>query len=285
LHSKDTVFYSKKTLNFKGNLLVLSEPVVMGILNVTSDSFYDGGAFQRTDQVLLKASEMIEEGASIIDVGGYSSRPQSKDISEKEEIERVIPAIKAIIKEFPKAFISVDTFRSNVAKAAFNEGAGMINDISGGSLDEKMFPLIADLNVPYVLMHMKGTPQTMTGLTNYGNMIIEMVEYFQKKAFQLKQLGVKDVIIDPGFGFAKTIDQNYELLKNLNYFKCLNLPILVGISRKSMISKKLDIETQEALNGTTVLNTISLMNGANILRVHDVKYAIQAIKLFKATYH
>jgi dihydropteroate synthase len=285
LHSKDTVFYSKKTLNFKGNLLVLSEPVVMGILNVTSDSFYDGGAFQRTDQVLLKASEMIEEGASIIDVGGYSSRPQSKDISEKEEIERVIPAIKAIIKEFPKAFISVDTFRSNVAKAAFNEGAGMINDISGGSLDEKMFPLIADLNVPYVLMHMKGTPQTMTGLTNYGNMIIEMVEYFQKKTFQLKQLGVKDVIIDPGFGFAKTIDQNYELLKNLNYFKCLNLPILVGVSRKSMISKKLDIETQEALNGTTVLNTISLMNGANILRVHDVKYAIQAIKLFKATYH
>jgi dihydropteroate synthase len=285
LHSKDTVFYSKKTLNFKGNLLVLSEPIVMGILNVTPDSFYDGGAFSAPDNALAKVSQMIEEGAAIIDVGGYSSRPQSQDISEKEEIERVIPSIKAILKEFPKALVSIDTFRSNVARAAIENGACMVNDISGGSLDEKMFTTVAECNVPYVLMHMRGTPQTMIKQTSYENIIIEMIDYFQKKIVELKQLGVKDVIIDPGFGFAKTMDQNYELLKNLNYFKCLNLPILSGVSRKSMICKKLGIENKDALNGTTVLNTISLMNGASVLRVHDVKYAIEAIKLFKATYN
>jgi dihydropteroate synthase len=285
LHSKDTVFYSKKTLNFKGNLLVLSEPIVMGILNVTPDSFYDGGSVSDEHQLLSRTAQMLEEGAQIIDVGGYSSRPQAKDISENEEIERVIPAVKAIIKEFPNACISVDTFRAKVAKAAVEEGAGMVNDISGGSLDAGMFSTLAALNVPYVLMHMRGTPQSMTKLTEYENLILEMIDYFQKKIAELKQFGIKDVIIDPGFGFAKTMDQNYELLKNLKYFKCLNLPILTGVSRKSMISKKLGIEASEALNGTTVLNTMSLMNGANVLRVHDVKFAMEAIKLYKATYH
>jgi dihydropteroate synthase len=285
LHSKDTVFYSKKTLNFKGNLLVLSEPVVMGVLNVTPDSFYDGGAYEGEHQMLKRASEMIEEGAKIIDVGGYSSRPQASDVSEKEEINRVIPAIRAIVKAFPKVFVSVDTFRSNVASAAVQEGAVMVNDISGGSLDQKMFSLMGALKVPYVLMHMKGTPQTMNKLANYENIVLEMITYFQKKIAELKQFGVKDVIIDPGFGFAKTMDQNYELLKNLNYFKCLNLPILTGVSRKSMIYKKLGVEAKDALNGTTVLNTISLINGASLLRVHDVKFAMEAIKLYKATYH
>jgi dihydropteroate synthase len=285
LHSKDTVFYSKKTLNFKGNLIDLSEPVVMGILNVTPDSFYDGGAYSTESALLEKASQMIEEGAKIIDVGGYSSRPQASDISEKEETERVIPAIRSIMKAFPEACISIDTFRSNVVRAAVEEGAVMVNDISGGSLDPKMFPLIAELDVPYVLMHMKGTPQTMAKLTDYENIVLEMIEYFQKRLFELKQIGVKDVIIDPGFGFAKTIDQNYELLKNLNYFKCLNKPILAGVSRKSMICRKLNVEAEDALNGTTVLNTIALMNGAGVLRVHDVKFAVESIKLYKATYH
>jgi dihydropteroate synthase len=285
LHSKDTVFYSKKTLNFKGNLLDLSEPVVMGILNVTPDSFYDGGTYTKDTSLLEKASQMLEEGAGIIDVGGYSSRPQAADISEKEETSRVIPAIRSIMKAFPEACISIDTFRSNVARAALEEGAVMVNDISGGSLDDKMFPLIAELNVPYVLMHMKGTPQTMNKLTDYENIVLDMIDYFQKRLFELKQMGVKDVIIDPGFGFAKTTDQNYELLKNLNYFKCLNMPILAGVSRKSMICKKINAEPKDALNGTTVLNTIALMNGASVLRVHDVKFALEAVKLYKATYH
>jgi dihydropteroate synthase len=283
LYSKDTVFYSKKTLNLKGNILDLSEPAVMGILNITPDSFYDGGAYEGEKKVIERAGQMLEEGAKIIDVGGYSSRPDADDISVGEELKRIVPAIRQIKKEFSSAYISIDTFRSEVAKAAVDEGACMVNDISGGELDEKMFPLIAELNVPYVIMHMRGTPQTMKNLTDYKNATLDIIEYFQKKIFALKQLGVKDMVIDPGFGFAKSADQNYELLKNLNYFKSLNLPVLAGLSRKSMIWKKLGTDAQGALNGTTVLNTIALTKGADILRVHDVKAAIEAIKLFKAT--
>jgi dihydropteroate synthase len=285
LHSKDTVFYSKKTLNLKGNLLDLSEPVVMGVINVTPDSFYDGGAWQEEKKIVERAGQILSEGAKIIDVGGYSSRPGAVNISAEEELKRVIPAIKAVKKNFSESYISIDTFRSEVAKAAVEEGACMINDVSGGELDDKMFALVAALKIPYVIMHMRGTPQTMKKLTDYRNVTLEVIEYLQKKIFALKQLGVKDIIIDPGFGFAKTADQNYELLKNLNYFKSLNLPVLAGLSRKSMIWKKLGIEAGEALNGTTVLNTIALTKAADILRVHDVKAAIEAIKLYKATYH
>jgi dihydropteroate synthase len=227
----------------------------------------------------------LSEGAKIIDIGGYSSRPGADDVSMDEELKRVIPAVRSVKKNFPGCFISVDTFRSEVAKVAVEEGASMVNDISAGELDDKMFALIAELQVPYIIMHMRGTPKTMKKLTDYRNITLEIIEYFQKKIFALKQLGVKDIIIDPGFGFAKTVDQNYELLKNLNYFKSLNLPLLAGVSRKSLIWKKLGIEAREALNGTTVLNTIALTKTADILRVHDVKAAVEAIKLYKATYH
>jgi dihydropteroate synthase len=285
LHSKDTVFYSKKTLNLKGNLLDLSEPVVMGILNVTPDSFYDGGAWQEESKIIERAGQILSEGAKIIDIGGYSSRPGAEEISIDEELKRVVPPIQSVRKNFPDCFISIDTFRSEVAKAALEEGASMVNDISAGEFDSKMFALIAEIQVPYVVMHMRGKPLTMQKLTDYQNITLEIIEYFQKKIFVLKQLGVKDIVIDPGFGFAKTVDQNYEVLKNLNYFKSLNLPVLAGVSRKSMIWKKLGTDPDEALNGTTVLNTIALTKCADILRVHDVKAAIEAIKLYKATYH
>jgi len=285
LHSKDTVFYSKKTLNLKGNLLDLSEPAVMGILNVTPDSFYDGGDWLDEIKIIERAGQILSEGAKIIDIGGYSSRPGAENISVDEELRRVIPAIRSVKKNFPESCISIDTFRSEVAKVAVEEGACMVNDISAGELDDKMFAFIAELKIPYVIMHMRGTPLTMKRLTDYQNVTFEIIEYFQKKIFALKQLGVKDIIIDPGFGFAKTVDQNYEVLKNLNYFKSLNLPLLAGLSRKSMIWKKLGVEAGEALNGTTVLNTIALTKTADILRVHDVKAAVEATKLYKATYH
>ncbi|MFL5730270.1 MAG: dihydropteroate synthase [Cytophagaceae bacterium] len=272
-------------MNLKGNLLDLSEPAVMGILNVTPDSFFDGGAWQEEDKILERAGQMLSEGARIIDIGGYSSRPGADDISEEEELKRVIPAIQAVKKKYPDVRISVDTFRSEVAEAALSEGACMVNDISAGELDNRMFNLIAEWQVPYVIMHMRGTPQTMKKLTDYKNVTLEVLDYFQKKIFILKQLGVRDIIIDPGFGFAKTMDQNYEILKNLNYFKSLNLPLLAGVSRKSMIWKKLETDAAGALNGTSVLNTIALTGGADILRVHDVKAAAEAIKLYKATYH
>lgn len=284
MNPKDTVFYPKTTLNIKGKILDLSSPVVMGILNVTPDSFYDGGVYTTEKDILNKASKILSEGARIIDVGGYSSRPGADDITTIEEIQRVVPAIRAIIHEFPNAIISIDTFRAEVARAAIEEGAAIINDISGGALDKEMFATVAQLKAPYILMHMKGTPQTMANENDYNDLLLDIIDYFQKKISELKNLGIKDLVIDPGFGFAKSINQNYELLRNLNYFKLLNLPILVGISRKSMIYRKLSIGSEEALNGTTVLNTIALMNGATILRVHDVKEAVEAITLFKATY-
>jgi dihydropteroate synthase len=278
--AKDTVFYKKTTLNLHGKIVDVSTPVVMGILNATPDSFYSGSRFTVEKEILQRAQNIIEEGGLIIDVGGYSSRPGAIDISEEEEIERVVPAIKYIKKEFPEVFISVDTFRSNVARQALDSGACIINDITGGA-DPQMYETVLEYKSAYVLMHMKGTPQDMINMSQYENLLQELLDYFALRILRLKEMGVKDIIVDPGFGFAKNIDQNYNLLNNLNYFEILNHPILVGLSRKSMIYKKLGISSDDALNGTTVLNTIALSKGASILRVHDVKEAFQAIKLFK----
>ncbi|WP_338794189.1 dihydropteroate synthase [Bernardetia sp. MNP-M8] len=251
----------------------------MGILNVTPDSFYEESRITTEKHILKKASQMLEEGATILDIGGYSTRPNADDISIEEEINRVVHPISAIKKEFPNAIISIDTFRSKVAREAINAGADLINDVSGGNLDNQMFETVANLKVPYILMHMRGTPQTMKTLTNYENIIAEMMTYFHNRIMTLKNYGVEEVILDLGFGFAKTIDQNYFLLKNLAIFEQFELPILAGLSRKSMIYKRLDIPVSETLNGTTVLNTIAIQNGAKILRVHDVKPAMEAIQL------
>ncbi|WMJ71677.1 dihydropteroate synthase [Cytophagaceae bacterium ABcell3] len=282
---KDTFFSLKKTLNCAGRPLDLSSPVVMGIINATPDSFYKKSRQSNISSVVAKAGEMLEQGAAIIDCGGYSSRPGAPDIHEEEERKRIIPAIKAISEEYPHAIISVDTFRANIAREAMEHGASIINDISGGTLDEKMFSTVGKLGIPYILMHMRGTPQTMTALNNYEDLIHELTCYFRDKSKLLKQEGVKDIILDPGIGFAKGVQQNYEILQKLNYFKVLEMPLLAGISRKSLIWKKLDILPEQSLNGTTVLNTIALMNGAHILRVHDVKEAVEAVKLFKAVFH
>lgn len=284
MKAKDKTISLKKTLNIGGNITDVSTPVVMGIINVTPDSFYKGSRFQQDREILAQAEKILEEGAAFIDVGGYSSRPDAIDISEKEEIGRVTRGIKGILKEYPAARISVDTFRAGVARAAVAEGACMINDIAGGSLDPQMFALVAELKVPYVMMHMRGNPQNMRSLTAYEDILLEIIDFFQQKIDKLTEMGVKDIIIDPGFGFAKTIAQNYELLKKLNYFTILNLPLLVGLSRKSMVYKKLGIDIEDALNGTSILNTLALVQGASILRVHDVKEAVQAIKLYKLTY-
>lgn len=264
--------------------MMLDRPKVMGILNVTPDSFYDGGRYNDEKAVLLRVEKMLQDGADFIDVGGYSSRPGAEEVSEAEEITRVVNAVDIILKSFPDAVISVDTFRSKVAKEAVQHGAALINDIAAGTLDDQMFTTVANLNVPYILMHMRGNPKTMNKLTQYDNLLLEMVTFLQEKVSNLRELGVKDIIIDPGFGFAKTIQQNYEVLRNLNYFEILGLPILMGVSRKSSIYKPLQIEPAEALNGTTVLNTIALMNGASILRVHDVKEAVEATKLYNLTF-
>lgn len=280
--SRDCLFKTNKTLLVKGKLIDLSEPKVMGILNITPDSFYDGGKFTNETAVLKQAEKMLMEGATFIDIGGYSSRPGAKDITEEEESHRVLPAIEIIVKNFPACIISVDTFRSTIAKFAVEAGASMINDISGGSLDEKMPEAVAALQVPYILMHMQGTPETMATKTYYENLLKEVVDYFHQKINIFQTLGVNDMIIDPGFGFAKTIDQNFELLQKLDYLKILEKPILVGLSRKSTIWKTLSIKPEEALNGTTSLNTIALLKGANILRVHDVKEAVEVVKLIKA---
>lgn len=285
IKSKGKLFSSKKTLNFKGKLIDLTSPIVMGVLNVTPDSFYDGGRYEKDAAVLLRQAEKIlQEGATIIDIGGYSSRPGADPISAEEEKKRTINAIELVSKSFPEAYISVDTFRAEVARDAVNAGACMINDISGGNLDDHMFDTVASLQVPYVLMHMRGTPQTMNELNKYDDLIGEITDYFQMKLTQLREKGVADVIIDPGFGFAKTIDQNYELLRKLQDFQILDVPVLAGLSRKSMLYKRLKITADEALNGTTVLNTLAILNGASILRVHDVKEAIQTIKILKYTY-
>ncbi|RZK42251.1 MAG: dihydropteroate synthase [Pedobacter sp.] len=277
--AKDTFLNRKVTLNSRGKLIVLDQPSVMAILNLTPDSFYKNSRTEGLDEVLKKVSNFIEVGAKFIDLGAYSSRPGAADISETEELQRLIPAIKTIAKEFPEALLSVDTFRATVAKAAVEAGAHLINDISGGSLDEKMYETVASLNVPYIMMHMKGNPQNMQDNPYYENVSAEVLDYFINRTKTAHQVGIKDIIIDPGFGFAKNISHNYELLKRLELLNILELPVLVGFSRKSMITKALNITTNEALNGTTVLNTIALMKGASILRVHDVKEAVECIKL------
>ncbi|MEP0368739.1 MAG: dihydropteroate synthase [Cyclobacteriaceae bacterium] len=269
----------QKTINVKGSILDLSSPKIMGIVNVTPDSFYAGSREVNTSDVLKKVEQMMIEGATFIDIGGYSSRPGADDLSEDAEWQRLAKPIEAISREFADLIISVDTFRSAVARRAIDTGAHVINDISGGDLDEAMFGTVADLNVPYIMMHMKGSPQNMVKKTSYNDLLTEVTEYFVSKLNQLNSLGVKDIIIDPGFGFAKNIEQNFQLLHDLNFLKKLDHPLLVGVSRKSMIYKSLNIQPEEALNGTTALNTVALLKGASILRVHDVKEAAEAVQL------
>ena len=268
------------TINCKDKLLNLDSPIVMGILNVTPDSFFDGGKYQYEKEILARATEIIDQGGTIIDIGGYSSRPGAKHISEQEELERVIPAIELILSKFPDALISVDTFRSEIARKSVESGACMINDISAGEMDSNMFATIRELKVPYCIMHMKGTPENMQKNPSYKNVTEEVFFFLAQKIEQLHKLGVTDILVDPGFGFGKTTEHNYELLKNLTFFKNLNKAILVGVSRKSMIYKTLGISAQESLNGTTALHSFSLQNGGTLLRVHDVKEAIEKIILF-----
>ena len=281
MEAKDTFFYQKTTLNCNGKLVSLASPVVMGILNVTPDSFFDGSRLTSIDSLLARAETMLAEGANILDIGGYSTRPGAAEVSTVEEKTRVVPAIKALRQAFPDCLISVDTFRADVAEEAINAGANIINDVSGGELDKDMFKTAGRLKVPYILMHMRGTPQTMNQLTQYEDIILELVTYFEQKIALLYTAGVTDIILDPGFGFAKTIDQNFEILRRLEDLKILGLPLLAGLSRKSMTYKTLGIPATEALAGTIALNTIALMRGASILRVHDVKETVQTIKLFK----
>lgn len=267
------------TINCKGNLIDLSTPKIMGILNCTPDSFYDGGKYKNESEILGQVEKMLNEGATFIDIGAYSTKPGADFVTEEEELQRLLPIIDLVLQHFPEALISVDTFRSKVAQKAVEHGAAIINDISAGMLDKNMLETVAKLQVPYIMMHMKGNPQTMQSLTDYTDIVKEMTFYFSERINKARSFGLNDIIIDPGFGFAKTLEQNYEVLQKLDYFNILELPILVGVSRKSMIYKLLENSPQEALNGTSVLNTIALQKGANILRVHDVKEAVETVKL------
>ena len=277
-------FYPRKfilmqTINCKGKLIDFSTPKVMGILNITPDSFFDGDSYKNEKDILLKVEKMLLEGATFIDVGAYSSRPGATHISKDKELQRIIPVVDVLLKNFPKIILSIDTFRSNIAKKAIEHGAAIINDISSGKMDKNMFTTVAKLQVPYILMHMLGTPQTMQQNPQYKDVTQELISFFAAQIFKLRQLQLNDIIIDVGFGFGKSINHNYELLKKLSLFKHLDVPVLTGISRKSMLYKPLDIMPENALNATTVANTIALLNGTNILRVHDVKEAIEAIKI------
>jgi dihydropteroate synthase len=267
------------TLNCKGKLMIINQPIVMGILNVTPDSFFAGSRWSGEDAVLFRAEQMINDGAAIIDIGGQSTRPGSQRIGADEELQRVLPAITAIHKRFPEFLVSVDTFYAKVAENAVFAGASIINDVSAGSLDEAMVETVAKLGTPYVLMHMTGDPQTMQVNPTYNNIVTEVFDFLNIKIKQLEETGIKDIIIDPGFGFGKTIQHNFQLLNGLDYFSQLKKPVLIGLSRKATVYKTLNINPDEALNGTTVLNTISLLKGAHILRVHDVKEAVQAVQL------
>jgi len=267
-------------INCLGNLIDLSSPKVMGILNLTPDSFFDGGKYRQETEILKRVEVMLTEGTDFVDIGAYSSRQNAKFVSEEEELNRLIPILKSVLKEFPNTIVSVDTFRSEIAKASIENGAAMINDISAGSLDNKMMEIVAEFQVPYIMMHMKGTPQTMMNLTKYEDIVKEMLFYFSEKIAQARSFGINDLIIDPGFGFAKTVEQNYEVMQKLQLFERLELPILAGVSRKSMIYKPLESTPEKALNGTTALNMIALTKGASILRVHDVKEAVECVKLF-----
>jgi dihydropteroate synthase len=279
--AKDLMFPLKKTININGYLLDMSKPKIMGILNITSDSFFDGGKYHSDKEILLQTEKMLTEGADIIDVGAQSTRPGAIEIPLAVEQEKIENAIKIINKEFPTSIISADTYRAAVARRAVESGANIINDISAGNLDDKMFNTVAELKVPYIMMHMRGNPASMQSLTHYENLILEVVMYFQDKIRKAREIGIHEIIVDPGFGFAKTLENNYDLLKKLSYLKVLGYPILLGVSRKSMIGKVLNTNARESLNGTTVLNTFGLLQGANILRVHDVKEAYQAIALIQ----
>ena len=268
------------TINCKGQLIDLTTPKVMGILNVTPNSFYDGGVYKSSSEMLSKVGKMLCDGATFIDVGAYSSKPSAEYVTEEEELQRIIPIINLILEYYPEALLSVDTFRSEVAKVCIENGAAMINDISAGNLDDKMLETIAKYNVPYIMMHMRGTPETMQKMTSYDDIVKEILFYFSEKVANARSFGINDLIIDPGFGFAKTLDQNYEVLQKMELFDILELPLLAGFSRKSMIYKTLQSSAEEALNGTTVLNTIALTKGAKILRVHDVKEAMECVSLF-----
>ncbi|SFT87361.1 dihydropteroate synthase [Algoriphagus locisalis] len=282
---EDKSFRHKNTLQIDGRLISWDKPQLMGIVNLTPDSFFEGSRAEKSlEKVAALASSHISNGASILDLGGYSSRPGAAEVSVQEEIDRVIPAIKWIASNYPDILISVDTFRAKVAEEAILSGAHIINDISAGDLDRDMIQTVANLKVPYIAMHMRGNPQTMQKKTNYSDILGEILYYFAEKLEQFRKFGIIDVIIDPGFGFAKTLEQNYFILRNLSQFQSLSLPILVGISRKSMISKALEINAGDALNGTTALNMFALCHGANILRVHDVKEANETLKLYNTLY-
>ncbi|ARV09097.1 dihydropteroate synthase [Winogradskyella sp. PC-19] len=268
------------TINCKGRLIDISQPKVMGVLNVTPDSFYDGGSYKDKADILRQVEKILTEGATFIDVGGYSSRPGADFVSEEEESNRVLPVIELILKEFPEALISIDTFRSQVAKKSIETGAALINDISAGKLDNKMIETVGKLGVPYIMMHMRGNPKTMQQQTNYEDLVKDVISYFGERIAEAHKAKINDIIIDPGFGFAKTLEQNFNLLNKMDLLKITDKPILAGVSRKSMIYKTLNATAKEALNGTTALNMMALENGASILRVHDVKEAMECITLF-----
>lgn len=273
---------NKKLIKKNNFLLDLSSPIVMGILNSTPDSFHSNSRNVTESEILHRAEVILREGGKIIDIGGYSTRPTADFVSQEEEIRRVSFAVELVIRNFPEAVISVDTFRSDVARhVCKNYNVPVINDVSGGTLDDKMFETVAELGVTYILMHMRGTPQTMQTLTGYDDLLADILYFFERRIACLHRLGVKDIVIDPGFGFAKNIEQNYLLLKKMTYFEVLNTPILVGVSRKSMIQKVLSANSEESLNGTTAVNMIALLNNASILRVHDVKEAVEAVKIFE----
>ena len=270
------------SLNSKGKMISLEKPLVMGILNITADSFYSGSRLQNMDEILRRAEQMINEGADILDIGGQSTRPGSERISKEKEMEKVLPVIEMLKKNYDSVILSVDTYYSTVAKEAVNAGASIVNDISGGAMDKNMFETVAALGVPYVCMHIKGVPETMQQNIHYENVIIEVLNYFIQKINECRLAGINDLILDPGFGFGKTIKHNLMLLKNLPIFEMLEKPLMAGLSRKSTVYKTLNVNAEDSLNGSTVLNTIALLNGANILRVHDVKEAKETVTLCEA---
>lgn len=279
---QNNVFITNKTLSIRGRLMELASPKVMGILNITPDSFYEKSRLATEKDILGQAERMLVEGAAMLDIGGYSTRPGAADVSEEIEQDRVVKAVRSVIKHFPQAIVSVDSFRSKVAKAAVDEGACIINDVSGGTLDSLMFETVAELQVPYILMHMRGSPQTMNSLTHYNNLVGEVLDFFHPRVSALRALGVKDVVVDPGIGFAKKVEQNFSLLNHLEHFKILGKPMVVGLSRKSLIWRTLNGTPEESLNGTTALNMAALLKGVSILRVHDVKEAVETVRLYSS---
>lgn len=281
MNSKNATY----SLNIKGRLWQIEKPLVMGILNITPDSFYAGSRWREEDEILSRADKMLNEGAAILDIGGQSTRHGSERLTADEELQRVLPAIDAILNKFPDAVISIDTFYSEVAKRAVAHGAAIVNDISAGLLDDKMFETVAQLQVPYILMHMQGEPQTMQHNPDYENVVSDVVKFFSEKIKALRLLGVNDILLDPGFGFGKNQDHNVELMQHLDALTIFGLPLLVGISRKKMVQRMIDTDAAGALNGTTALNTIALIKGAQLLRVHDVKEAVEAVKVYKALYN